>query len=143
MRQIKFMGRFLAIFMLALLITGCGDNDTVIAAPQTISLTSADSGKSLIVRSNDLLKITLDGNPTTGYTWSVSDETGTILKQDGDPQYTPSASGNMIAGSGGTYLFTFKAVQQGTAPLKFKYSQAWNPKGEAASTFEITVTVIN
>lgn len=75
---------------------------------------------------------------TTGYGWSgIRDRIGS---DPGEVKYTPNSSDPMVVGGGGTYLFTFKAAQTGTAPLKLIYSQPWN-NNLPAQSFEVTVTV--
>lgn len=137
MRLVRYL---LATCLLALLLSACGDSSSGGAVPQTISLAITDSGKSVTVHQNDLITVTLDGNPSTGYGWSVAAGTGTILSQEGDPTYTPKSADPMTTGSGGTYLFTFKATQEGVATLKLIYSQPWN-KTLPAQTFETAVVV--
>lgn len=138
-QQMRLVGRLLVIGLLGLLLAACGDSGSG-SVPQTISLTLVDSGKSVTVRQNDQITVTLDGNPSTGYGWTVAAGTGTILLQEGEPKYTPTSTSPMTTGSGGSYLFTFKAAQQGTATLKLIYAQPWN-NNLPAQTFEVTVVV--
>lgn len=138
-QQMRLVGRLLVFGLLGLLLAACGDSGSG-AVPQTISLTFADSGKSVTVRQNDLITVTLDGNPTTGYGWSVASGTGTILTQVGEAVYTPKATDAVTTGAGGSYLFTFKAAQQGSTTLKLIYSQPWN-NNLPAQTFEAAVVV--
>ncbi len=139
LKQIRLMIYLSITCLFTVLIVACGSSDGG-AAQQTISLKPADSGKTVTVRQNDLITVTLDGNPTTGYGWSVASGTGSVLTQEGEVKYTPNSSDPMVVGGGGTYLFTFKAAQTGTAPLKLIYSQPWN-NNLPAQSFEVTVTV--
>ena len=123
--------------------TAYPDRQALVQTAQTINLTLADSGKTLLVRQNDLIMVTLDGNPSTGYGWSVADGTGTVLAQVGEPKYTPKSTDPMTTGSGGSYLFTFKVAQQGNSTLKLIYTQAWNTGGTPAQTFNISVVAGN
>jgi inhibitor of cysteine peptidase len=138
-QQMRLMGRLLVIGLLGLLLAACGDSGSG-SVPQTISLTLADSGKSVTVRQNDQITVTLDGNPSTGYGWTVAAGTGTILTQVGEATYTPKTTDALTTGAGGSYLFTFKAAQQGSATLKLVYAQPWN-NNLPAQTFEVTVVV--
>lgn len=138
-QQMRLMGCLLVIGLLGLLLAACGDSGSG-SVPQTISLTLADSGKSVTVRQNDQITVTLDGNPSTGYGWTVAAGTGTILTQVGEATYTQKTADAVTTGAGGSYLFTFKAAQQGSTTLKLIYAQPWN-NNLPVQTFEITVVV--
>ncbi|SHH61552.1 inhibitor of cysteine peptidase [Sporobacter termitidis DSM 10068] len=82
----------------------------------------------------DIGRVTLGGNPTTGYTWhyAVSDSAVLMLASE---SYQPS--GDPGVGSGGAYVWDFKALKAGTAAITFKYYRDW--EGEASATAANTV----
>jgi len=68
--------------------------------------------------------ITLDSNPSTGYQWQLAKQLNeTILVLIGS-EYKPSES-DLIAGAGGMEIWTFKAVNSGTAEISLKYVRPW------------------
>jgi inhibitor of cysteine peptidase len=115
----KLMRTFVVMsFFLALaLFSGCGTNG--------ISLTDADNGKQITVKSGDVVTVTLESNPTTGYSWQVIEIDNAILLQDGDPEYKQSPGSESLVGAGGTETFRFKAVGTGETTLGLGYMRPW------------------
>jgi len=69
-------------------------------------------------------KISLESNPTTGYSWTASlDEDALALV---DQTYVPYERPSGIVGSGGRDLFTFQALRPGDTLVKMTYSQPWD-----------------
>jgi len=67
--------------------------------------------------------ITLNSNPTTGYQWQLAKRLNETILQLVGSVYKPSGSG--LIGSGGTEIWTFKAVSSGTAGISLKYVRPW------------------
>jgi inhibitor of cysteine peptidase len=106
--------------------------------PQTLS--EADAGTTVMVLMHDTIKVVLEGNPTTGFTWerAPDDESAVILEQLGDPEFQPSTG---LAGSGGEFTFRFEGVASGQAVLKLIYHRPWEAGVPPEKTFEVTVWV--
>jgi inhibitor of cysteine peptidase len=104
------------------------------------NLTMADNGKSISLSSGDTFTVTLDSNPTTGYSWSVTDDAGGIVQQQGTSAYT-AASKTPIAGGGGTETLTFKAVNSGAGTLTLGYARPWEKGVAPVKTFSVNVNV--
>jgi len=74
-----------------------------------------------VVCSGEEFHIVLKGNPTTGYEWIA----------DYDPQYIELVNQKYIpnnlnsCGSGGIYIFTFKALKTGNTDIGMKYLRPW------------------
>ena len=115
----KLMRTFVVIsFFLAMaLFSGCGTNGT--------SLTDADNGKQIIVKSGEVMTVTLVSNPTTGYSWQVMEIDNAILVQDGEPEYKQSSSAEGLVGAGGTETFKFKVIESGETMLELGYMRPW------------------
>jgi inhibitor of cysteine peptidase len=94
------------------------------------------AGSTVTLRLGQRLKVSLPGNPTTGFVWEVAPGTASILAQQGDPDYQPDSS---ALGAGGVYTFTFKAVAAGSGPLKLIYRRPFEADAAPARTFEVTV----
>jgi inhibitor of cysteine peptidase len=86
----------------------------------------------------DTIKVTIEGNPTTGFIWETEDLNIAQLQQLGEPEYT--AASNLL-GSAGTYVFTFKVVGSGETSLKLIYHRTWEENVQPEQTFEVTVLV--
>jgi inhibitor of cysteine peptidase len=102
-----------------------------------VLLTESDNGGKYTLDVGDTVKITLDGNPTTGFSWEVVPQDGDGFKK-AERSYTPSSS---LCGAGGTYTFTFKADEQGDATIHMIYSRPWEKGVKPAKTFDVTLSV--
>ncbi len=75
------------------------------------------------------LRVRLEGNPTTGFTWEAQDLPA-VLEQKGEPVYV---SGGTAVGSGGTYTFTFAGKQAGDGQLTLIYHRTFEVRGAAGA----------
>ena len=73
---------------------------------------------------NNIQAITLEGNPTTGYTWVYTNiPDGIVSEKASDFLMDPHSEG--LDGAGGTFLFVFESVGAGEAELVFYYKRSW------------------
>ena len=107
------------------------------------ALGDKDSGKSLELRVGDTVKLVLDANPTTGFSWSKMDKVDqSILKlEKNDYQQNPNP-GRMV-GVGGTTVIVYRAVKAGTAKIDLTYMQPWEPDSEFVTNYTVTVEVVD
>ncbi|MGL6298603.1 MAG: protease inhibitor I42 family protein [Methanobacteriaceae archaeon] len=83
----------------------------------------------------DIITIKLNGNPTTGYEWTT--KPGSNVELISSNFVTESSS---QTGSGGTYIFKFKAKSTGTDVTTFHYRQSFDVNsGEEIKHIKITV----
>jgi inhibitor of cysteine peptidase len=77
----------------------------------------------MIAGFNDQIVITLDANPTTGYTWDIDfdDEYLSFTKKE----FIPGAVGEDIVGVGGLEKFIFNPTKVGKTELIFNYQREW------------------
>jgi inhibitor of cysteine peptidase len=106
------------------------------------TLTGADNGESITMAVGDILKIELNSNPSTGYSWHIAANTDDVLAPVGEPQFSLGGATPM-PGAGGTETFTFKAVAAGESTLTLIYNRPWetNVTPTPNDTFTVTVTV--
>jgi inhibitor of cysteine peptidase len=128
MRTIVVMSFFLALA----LFSGCGTQGT--------QITDADNGKQITIKSGDVVTVTLESNPTTGYSWQVIEIDNAVLLQDGDPEYKQSPGSEGLVGAGGTETFRFKAIGNGETSLGLGYMRPWESV-PPIQTFTIQVIV--
>lgn len=67
----------------------------------------------------DALEFELDGNPTTGYSWEITDTDSDKL--DIQSEYIPDETDKDINGAGGKYKFTVKGISPGNASFNLSY----------------------
>jgi inhibitor of cysteine peptidase len=146
------MRRSITALTLALLLaiatvaaTGCGSSGSTtsqpkpqIEEPAPVLIGQKDSGSTQLLSTGQQLIVTLEGNPTTGYAWSIDGTLTPQLKQSGEPTFTADSS---AIGSGGKQVWTFIGLLKGQGQLKMKYTRSFEPTEQAANTFLTNVTV--
>ena len=109
-------------------------------APEELSVDITSSGKEVALDAGGTLTITLDSNPTTGYSWNenadISDKT--IAQQTGH-KYQPPASSAL--GAGGKEIWTFKALKSGTSTISMGYRRPFEKGIAPAKTFTLSLVV--
>jgi predicted secreted protein len=95
--------------------------------------------QSVTVRQGGTVRITLPGNPSTGYDWQVARGASGLLKQVGEPSFKAESS---LTGAPGMLTSTFKAIQAGDTVLVMEYSQPWEKDQQPAETSAFAVHVI-
>jgi predicted secreted protein len=97
------------------------------------------NGKTIVLRPSDRLVVTLPGNATTAYSWSVLHVDKSVVKYLGRAYVPPSSPGK--GGAGGKYILRFRAVRDGTTKLKLGYLQEGNSNAVPARTYVLHLTV--
>ena len=135
------MNRYLVllavVLLVALALPACGPMNAG-GAPKDVKLTEKEAGKSVEVANGGTLEITLEGNPTTGYTWEVDAVDEKILKLEGEPDFDAASD---AVGAGGMMTLKFNAESAGETDLKLVYHRPWEEDEAPAETFEVSVTV--
>lgn len=107
---------------------------------ELMSIHEAENAQEIKLRPGQSFCLSLDSNPTTGYTWMLSGKydqqtlscTGqTYIAQDSKPN---------IVGQGGRQLFRFKALQEGTTELHLNYARPWESV-MPQKTFQLKIRV--
>jgi inhibitor of cysteine peptidase len=88
----------------------------------------------------DTVEVQLEGNPTTGYTWEISQVDSKILGLIGK-SYTQTRTDPKVAGTGGTFIFRIHACDKGTSELHLQYARVWEKGVPPIKTFDATITV--
>ena len=95
------------------------------AAPgTTVPGAITDPAEPIEVSVGEEFAITVESNPTTGYTWTV---TGNPADSIAVPIGTTPASTGPMPGQGGTETFTFKASGPGTTKIVLTYARSFDP----------------
>ena len=105
-------------------------------APGGKQLTAADNDKTIKVTIGQELAMTLEANPTTGYTWVVAEPMDEqIIRQTGEIEFVPESE---ALGAGGVQIITFEVVGAGQTTLKLIYHRPWESV-EPLQTFSVTL----
>jgi predicted secreted protein len=120
----------LIILLMAAFLAACTAGGT--------SLGEADNGKTVEVKTGNVIEISLPGNITTGYNWVVDPADLTILTQEGEPEYKAESD---LVGAGGMITLKFKATIAGQETLHLVYRHPWEPEMTPEGEFEVTMVV--
>lgn len=138
--------RLMAIIVLfgsTVALAACGDDDGDDASgfPDEVQLSDADHGSTVQLATGGQLIVALESNPSTGFSWSVGEDSDAFLEPQGEPRYVPPGSTTPVAGAPGTEVFTFEAVDEGTARLVLEYRRSFEPDVAPERTFSVTVEI--
>jgi inhibitor of cysteine peptidase len=106
--------------------------------PQTYPIGSADAGSTVDLQIGDIVLISLEGNPSTGYSWNVVQGDLAVVRLAGEPTFAPASS---ALGAGGTLTYRFEAQDTGQTTLELAYDRPFEPDTPPLQTFAITVRV--
>ena len=117
-----------------------GDASPQIATGDEIDLSENDSGKTIEVHTGDIIRIVLESNITTGYSWDNADKVDKdILALDSD-DYVSDPNPEEMDGVGGNTVIVYRALKPGKTKVDLVYSQSWEPS-EFDQRFSVTVEV--
>ncbi len=119
--------------IILLVVTACANHKT------TTTLTATNNGAQVDLQLGDEVIITLDSNPSTGYTWEAVNLDATMFKPSGEPIFTRSDS--TLVGSGGTLTLTFKTLKVGSSTLTLIYHRPWETGVSPINTFSVNVLI--
>ncbi|MFN2156249.1 MAG: protease inhibitor I42 family protein [Anaerolineae bacterium] len=117
-----------------------GGESTVVPGGGVV-LGADDDGTAIELNAGQMLMVTLESNPTTGYSWEVSEVDRSVLSQVGEAEFqeAPKEDEQMV-GVGGTETFRF-ASAPGSTTLTLVYHRSWETNVEPVDTFTVEVTV--
>jgi predicted secreted protein len=98
------------------------------------TFTDTDNGKTYTVTRNQVVKIQINENPTTGYQWEPSVSSGIQIIDD---SYQASTSGRM--GAGGIRTWTLKMTAAGDQEFNANYKRPWESGSEDTYTINFVV----
>lgn len=87
----------------------------------------------------DQIQVSLEANPSTGYTWEITFIDEKILVQVGEEEFI--AQGSKI-GSKGSIIYTFNVLKEGCTKLQLEYSRPWQ-KNEKDKIFSIEFKIMD
>ncbi len=108
---------------------------------ESVEVNEDNNGGQFELERGQILVVTLESNPSTGYTWELAEQSKSILLQLGEVEFKSSDTGDPpTVGAGGWEIFRFRAVSSGQMRLLFFYHRSWED-AEPLNTFSIQVTV--
>jgi predicted secreted protein len=99
------------------------------------------NGSRVPLRLGQSLEIRLEGNPSTGNVWDLTQLDTDVLRRDTEVTYTPHPLATPRPGSGGVFTARFTAVRPGETDLRLVYHRPFDHGGTPGRTFGLHVTV--
>jgi len=127
---------FAATLSLILVVAGCITG----SGGGLVEIDNAANGSIVQMQAGEELVISLDSNPTTGYSWQLTEPLSGIMAQQGEVAFTQQGEEGLV-GAGGVEVFRFTAEQAGTAIIQLGYLRVWEEGVAPIDTFSVTVEV--
>lgn len=119
------------------------DEEATAPAPPVngkVEVTAAEAGKIVRAAVGNLVTITLQSNPSTGYNWELRDfDYGVAAFYKSET--IAADSGNVLFGAPTKTVVTLQAVKPGTQEVKLVYRRLWEPPDRVAETFQFQLQV--
>ena len=117
------------------------DTKAASAATKEVRLNDGDNGKTVKVAVGGTVTLTLEANPTTGFSWTGVDKVDKdILKLERNDYKEKDHPAGMV-GVGGRDTIVYRALKQGKAKIDLTYMQPWEPDSEFNTKYSVTVEV--
>lgn len=97
-----------------------------------------EADETIQAKLNEPFNVTLDSNPTTGYSWSV-DLDHAYLSGGTEIYSANDTSQSVRVGSGGKQIFTFTPIQKGETTITAVYKRPWEDTVAEERTFLIVI----
>jgi inhibitor of cysteine peptidase len=95
-----------------------------------------DNGQTISSARNSVVKVQLNENPTTGFSWNVTTSPGIQVLSSA---YVSSAPGRF--GAGGLHTWLLKMTGTGTQQFAGIYRQPWMPASDRDSKYILTFNI--
>ncbi|MGD2251566.1 MAG: protease inhibitor I42 family protein [Anaerolineales bacterium] len=103
-----------------------------------VELDMTDNRSQVELEVGQVLVISLEGNPTTGYTWEIGGIEESVLRQVGEAVFEAESD---LVGAGGVQTLRFEAVGVGQTSLALVYHRSWEEGVAPLETFSVQIEV--
>jgi inhibitor of cysteine peptidase len=103
-----------------------------------IVILDSDQGKTIEAYRGDSIIIRLAENPATGYRWEISETDNHLVDFQSSDYLNPSKT---VIGRGGTRIFRFKALSNGTDKIQIKLRRAWEFEDRSIKNFVVNILI--
>jgi predicted secreted protein len=111
------------------------------AVTGTVEVTAKNQNQTVHAAVGNLVRITLESNPGTGYNWELRDfDYGVAVFYRSDVVARPGR-GNVLFGAPGDTVITIQAVQPGSQDITLVYRRPWEPPDQIEATFQFQLSV--
>ena len=102
-------------------------------------LVAKDNNRTVDIRQDETVSITLPENATTGYSWTVESYDKELFNELFSEAHYPATT---AVGSGGEVGFIFKGKKSGTGDIKLKHWRSWEGDSSVIGRFHIKIHVM-
>ena len=111
--------------------------------PSEVRLSAEDDGRLIELTEGQVLAISLESSPSTGYTWQVTEadsaeEGGGIVRQTSEIEFDPDS---LLLGAPGMQTLRFEPLAKGQTTLQLVYRRLWED-AEPIRSFSVRVQCI-
>ncbi len=103
-----------------------------------IVILDSDQGKTIEAHRGDSITIRLTENPTAGYHWEISGTNNHLVEFQSSDYLKPSKA---VIGSGGTRIFRFKVLSNGTDKIQIRLRRSWESEDRAVKIFAVNILI--
>lgn len=111
-----------------------------IVAADPVALAESDTGKIVPLAVGRQAHIRLEGNPTTGFQWTLKELTGQAA-ENCEIRYEPTPVKPPMVGTGGVFVISVRGAAPGRSTLTLEYRRPWEKDAPAERTFKVVFDV--
>jgi inhibitor of cysteine peptidase len=130
-----------AIVVGASVALGCATSTPPPTEAPTLAIMVSEPGGQVGLAVRQELRLQLQANVTTGYSWAVVPPLPEVLTVIDPGTYHAAADSDAGVGAGGTTSFVFLAVRPGKGVLQLAYRRPWERDVTPARTMRVDVEV--
>jgi len=106
----------------------------------TVEVTARQAGQNVTAAVGNLINITLESNPSTGFNWELRDfEQGVAGYHSAD--LVARQGGNVLFGAPADTVITLQALTPGTQDILLVYRRQWEPPDRVSQSFAFRLMV--
>lgn len=91
-----------------------------------------------VARVGDVLELGFEGSPTTGYRWTMVNDSSGVIELVGDEW----EHRDVLVGGNARQVFRLRAQSPGDARLTFRYQRPWEAQALKEETVTITIAAL-
>lgn len=106
----------------------------------TVDVSAKDNAQIISAQVGNLIRITLESNPSTGYNWELHNfKFGPAVFHSSE--LIPRKGGNVLFGAPGDTVITLQAVEPGSQNIELIYRRPWETVDESTARFAFQLDV--
>lgn len=135
----RIMIFFAAAFAVVCCLSACGASYSVYKYTGTGVDSSLSTGDVRKARVGDRIQVSLESNPTTGYTWVYATPLDTSIIIPTGESVTRKEADEELCGAPSVHNFFYKVIAPGECGINLEYVRPWMKDGKAERRFSILV----